>query len=102
LTPYATLLIKPTADDDEIRRRYYELSRALHPDHNPEGDMETWQEVKEAYETINTAQKREKYNHSRRLFRLCSLCDGSGVFYLRMKPKDPPTVCNACEGEGKL
>ncbi|KAI5809694.1 hypothetical protein DFH27DRAFT_521352 [Peziza echinospora] len=64
VTYYDLLKLPNTASPGEIKRRYYELSKAHHPDRNP-NDPEAsarFSRLSEAYATIGNPQKREKYD----------------------------------------
>lgn len=61
---YEILGVAKTADDEEIKKAYRKLAMKYHPDRNP-GDStceEKFKEVKEAFELIETSEKRAKYD----------------------------------------
>jgi curved DNA-binding protein len=63
-TAYEILGVAKNADDDEIKKAYRKLAMKYHPDRNP-GDStceEKFKEVKDAFETIETAEKRARYD----------------------------------------
>lgn len=103
MTPYATLLIKPDATDYEVRKRYHHLIRMEHPDlGGAAGTPGThWYVYKEAYALIDTEYKRKALKARNRFMAdVCQVCNGSGVKYSALKPKQLPTLCVKCEGEG--
>ena len=57
--PYDTLAVNPGADDDEIRRAYRIAAKNAHPDHG--GTTESFRRVREAYDRIATADRRNAY-----------------------------------------
>jgi curved DNA-binding protein len=60
---YATLGVKPTASQDEIKRAYRKLARKYHPDVSKESDAEArFKELAEAYEALGDAEKRAAYD----------------------------------------
>ena len=61
---YKILNVDRNASEQEIKRAYRKLARQLHPDVNP-GDKraeERFKEINEAYEVLDDAEKRDKYN----------------------------------------
>ena len=64
---YKILGITPGATLEEIRRAYYNLAMVYHPDKNFDdpGAAVRFSEIKEAYETLTTPKKREKYLQDR-------------------------------------
>jgi curved DNA-binding protein len=61
---YKILNVDRNASEQEIKRAYRKLARQLHPDVNP-GDKraeERFKEINEAYEVLNDAEKRDKYD----------------------------------------
>src|SRR6516225_3720789 len=61
---YATLGVKKTASQEDIRKAFRKLARKYHPDVNP-GDKkseERFKEINEAYEVLSDAAKRRKYD----------------------------------------
>jgi len=62
--PYQVLNVPRTASADEIKKRYRQLAKKLHPDLNP-GDKRTEQQFKEAtaaYDLLSNPEKRGKYD----------------------------------------
>src|SRR6185437_10807722 len=61
---YATLGVKKTASDDEIRKAFRKLARKYHPDVNP-GDKkaeEKFKELSEANDVLSDPKKRKIYD----------------------------------------
>jgi DnaJ-class molecular chaperone len=64
---YAILGIAKTASEDEIKKAYRNLAKKYHPDMNTGNEEEAgrkFKEISEAYETLNDADKRKKYDNS--------------------------------------
>src|SRR3970040_996336 len=61
---YATLSVPKTASQKEIKQAYRKLARKHHPDVNPgdKGAEERFKEINRAYEVLNDADKRKKYD----------------------------------------
>ena len=67
---YKVLGVSKTASADEIKKKYRQLARDLHPDQN-KGDSkkeEQFKEVSEAYDILSDAKKRAEYDEARSLF----------------------------------
>ena len=67
---YKVLGVSKTASADEIKKKYRQLARDLHPDQN-KGDAtkeERFKEVSEAYDILSDAKKRAEYDEARSLF----------------------------------
>jgi curved DNA-binding protein CbpA len=61
---YQILQLKPTASYAEIKAAYRRLAKLFHPDKNPV-EEEKFKQIKEAYETLIDAVKRNKYDAKR-------------------------------------
>ena len=61
---YKTLGLQRDASQDEIRKAYRELARKYHPDMNPDDKTakKRFQEVQEAFDVLDNAEKREMYD----------------------------------------
>lgn len=61
---YKTLGVSKTASADEIRKAYRKLARVNHPDAKPNdaGAAERFKAIQEAYDVLNDADKRKKYD----------------------------------------
>ncbi|KAF8474881.1 hypothetical protein BDZ91DRAFT_711939 [Kalaharituber pfeilii] len=61
---YDILNLPHTATGGEIKRRYYELSKVHHPDHNPNDPAAAtrFSRLSDAYAVIGNAKKRERYD----------------------------------------
>jgi molecular chaperone DnaJ len=67
---YKVLGVSKTSSADEIKKKYRQLARDLHPDQN-KGDSakeERFKEVSEAYDILSDAKKRAEYDEARSLF----------------------------------
>jgi molecular chaperone DnaJ len=61
---YETLGVAKNASEEEIKKSYRKLAMKYHPDRNPDSkeSEEKFKEVKEAYEMLTNADKREAYD----------------------------------------
>jgi molecular chaperone DnaJ len=79
---YKVLGVSKTASADEIKKKYRQLARDLHPDQN-KGDSakeERFKEVSEAYDILSDAKKRAEYDEARSLFERGGMPRGGGNF----------------------
>lgn len=60
-TPFEVLSLKNTASTAEIKARYKELAKSLHPDKKPSGDLAKFQELAQAYELLVDPNRRSYY-----------------------------------------
>lgn len=117
LTPYAVLLVRPSDDDDTIRRAFHALSKQLHPDalvgndarHELHGSLRTttakppdqWYVVVGAYSAVKTREMRDQYHrYIHGLSGVCAKCDGAGVHGGRSLGGSIK-ICESCQGEGR-
>ena len=60
---YGILGVRRDADAEEIKKAYRRLARELHPDVNPDPDLqERFKEVTRAYEVLSDPEKRQMYD----------------------------------------
>jgi molecular chaperone DnaJ len=60
---YGVLGVRRDADADEIKKAYRRLARELHPDVNPDPELqERFKEVTQAYEVLSDPEKRQMYD----------------------------------------
>lgn len=79
---YAVLGVSKDASADEIKKKYRQLARELHPDKNP-GDKvaeEKFKGVSEAYDVLSDDTKRKEYDEARSLFAGGGFRPGGGGF----------------------
>jgi DnaJ-class molecular chaperone len=104
MTPYATLLLRPSDSDDTVRARFHALSKHEHPDRPGAGGVPGtfWYVLTDAYASVKTAELRAGWERAQRsLSGLCPECDGFGVQGSRVAG-GKIRVCDACEGQGRL
>ena len=65
---YRTLGLRPSAKAKDIRKRYRQLAKSLHPDKNlkDKGAVEKFHKLAAAYEVLGDAEKRRDYDFERR------------------------------------
>lgn len=63
---YRVLGVAPDASGTEIRRRYRELARRLHPDQSGSGSGDGMATLNEAYRVLSDPARRADYDRSRR------------------------------------
>ena len=61
---YEVLGVAKNAAEDDIKKAYRKLAMKFHPDRNPDDKTaeDRFKEVKEAYEMLSDASKREAYD----------------------------------------
>ena len=62
---YEILEVEENATEEQIKKSYRNLSKKYHPDVNPNG-TEKFKEIAEAYETLNSPEKRKEYDFRRK------------------------------------
>jgi len=60
---YEVLGLSPGASESEIKAAYRRLARAFHPDSGQPGDVASFREVQEAYDTLSDEEKRRRYDN---------------------------------------
>jgi DnaJ-class molecular chaperone len=102
MTPYATLLVKPTDGDEVVRKAYHRIAETNHPDANGGAAGPLWYSVTAAYTAIKTHDARAEWAlRQSNLAGLCERCEGFGVTGTRMF-KGKIKACDVCKGEGRL
>lgn len=102
MTPYATLLVKPTDGDETIRKAYHVLAKQNHPDGAGwSGEPNAaWYATTAAYTAIKTFEARAAWKRQSDLLAgQCASCAGVGVLGTRMF-KGKLRICMTCKGEG--
>lgn len=59
---YEVLQVEPTASQLQIRKKFFEKIKAIHPDKNGEADSHQVQCLIEAYKTLSDEEKRKSYD----------------------------------------
>ena len=59
---YSILGVDQNADQEQIKRAYRELAKQHHPD-RPDGDIEKFKKIQEAYETLKDPASRQQYDN---------------------------------------
>ncbi len=99
-TPYAVLGVGPRATDEAIRKRYYELIQAEHPDKRRDRRPgPRWESLNRAYRSIDTQSHRESWRNGIALLSGgCAVCARYGV---AVNSASRWAVCAACKGTGR-
>lgn len=99
LTPYAILEVSVDATAQQIRKRYHELARTLHPDANlGEAVDQQWYLVSSAYRLLTDEQARNAWHRALGIRAgLCQRCTGVGVVTGR---RASTYICKGCAGTG--
>ena len=59
---YETLQLSPSADPDTVERVYRLLAKRYHPDNASSGDLDRFNEVRDAYEVLSDPEARAAYD----------------------------------------
>jgi DnaJ-class molecular chaperone len=96
--PYATLGVPPSATVEEVRQRYYELAKELHPDKG--GDPEKFKIVLLANEDLTVRRQQTKRQWLMRPD-LCKGCEGEGTTEISIGWAERRRIlCIECNGTG--
>ena len=125
---YAKLEIDPSASDDEVKKKFRELSKKLHPDKNP-GNLEAeakFKEINEAYQRIINPGPREvnedqfpssggigfdfagfgnqqRFRHSDHIQCSTNISFIESILGCKKEIKYSRDIkCNTCNGQGKI
>lgn len=95
MTPWAVLMVPPTASKDAVRLAYKALAQRHHPDKG--GDLEKFREVVSAFEALSS-----RAPHLPSAKTVCQTCDGFGVLTRRPRITQPAVaiICTDCKGSG--
>lgn len=102
MTPWAELLLRPTATDDEVRARFHVLARDQHPDRPGAGGLEgaRWHALVQAYSQVKAGPLRAAWERQQALLSgRCAKCQGVGVVGGRLGK--PVKICAVCQGKGR-
>lgn len=96
MTYYEVLEVYPSTDHEEIKHKYYALSKIHHPDNG--GDTEIFSRIAAAATVLLDPQLRKLYDAKLRLtMQPCKQCDGLGSIAVFNTPRQ---TCRFCEGVG--
>lgn len=96
--PYLILGVPPSATSEEVKQRYYELAKTLHPDKG--GDPVKFKEVVLAYEDCTVRRQQTKRQWLMRPD-LCPACDGEGTGLISISFNERRRIlCIECNGKG--
>ncbi|CAI2369144.1 unnamed protein product [Moneuplotes crassus] len=64
---YKILGVSKTASQADIKKKYFEYVKAMHPDRNPNADQDKFKELTSAYNLLSNEKKRKQYDEYRDL-----------------------------------
>lgn len=99
ITPYAVLLVRPSDNDDAVRKAFHALAERWHPDKRGGEVTGQWHAAAQAYAVVKTEGLRAAWERSMKLHAgRCAECEGYGVKGSRLTKV---RVCSGCGGGGK-
>lgn len=64
---YKILGVGKNASQADIKKKYLEIVRKMHPDVNPNADQEKFKEITSAYNLLSNQEKRKQYDEYRNI-----------------------------------
>lgn len=100
---YAVLGVPPASTHAQVKARYRDLARTMHPDlYLGDEGAATFSAITEAGSVLCDAERRREYDARLALLMdPCPKCKGRGCHYIQMSFTDVETIrCKECKGEG--
>ncbi len=90
MTPFEKLGLLPDATVSQVKDKYFELAKTLHPDHG--GDAVKFHEMHLAYNAALAIASKPK---------ICQPCGGRGKTTIRKGFATMDLMCQVCRGTGR-